>query len=118
MDNCFQMREEVKPVLTAQLFNKSGQTVKSGEEIYASAASLKRSGVPVKITYSILYNTFGPESGDPVNPNTNLDSLRKQDKQFGRYKYELRTVTKQKFDMYLKFLQTKNVTILHELERL
>lgn len=118
MTDCFTIRDVIEPVLTTQLFNKSGQAIKSGDEIFASVASLKRQGLPIKITYSILYNTFGPESGDPVNPNSQHDSLRQQDKQFGRNKHELRTVTKQKFDMYLRFLQTKNVTILHELERL
>jgi len=60
----------------------------------------------------------GPESGLFFNPQTHeKEMLNKIDNYTGRERFFFRPISKESFDLYVKFLQTGNVSLLRNAQR-
>lgn len=107
-----------KVVELQECFDQKGQ-ISNEENAFAKKKTIVHGNDLVGMKYYINYNNYGPEAGKPVNPySQHTDALRRTyNSRMGRAKYELREVTRQHFELYLKFLTTKNGAILRELER-
>lgn len=104
-------------------YNKKGDVVVKESDnayVFASSSVITHRDGHLTYKYFILYNNYGPEAGQPVNPNTALDDAlgRTYNTKLGRSRHELREVKKQQFNLYLKFLKTQNAGYLKELERI
>jgi hypothetical protein len=71
------------------------------------------------IQYYVKYATYGGDAGHMVNPNGlnhNKSDFTAIDR-YGREKYTYRKVRKEVFDLYKKFLETRNIAWLRQAER-
>lgn len=70
--------------------------------------------------YWLKYATGGPDAGhlyNPQSPTFNAGQARRFRPESGRAQYEFRRVTKESFDLYLRFLRTGNLANLRQAER-
>lgn len=122
MDSLFRVTKNNDKIgFNTNYFNKKGNNlIQDNEDIFASSTIITARDGHQTYKYFILYNNYGPEAGQPVNPNTALDDAlgRTYNTKLGRSRHELREVKKQQFNLYLKFLKTQNAGYLKELERI
>jgi hypothetical protein len=68
--------------------------------------------------YLVRVCSHGPESGLFFNPQTHeKEMLNKIDNYTGRERFFFRPTSKESFDLYTKFLQTGNVSLLRNAQR-
>jgi hypothetical protein len=71
--------------------------------------------------YYVKFGMYGIDSGhlyDPWNPNAPILQTNISESLSGRKLYDWRRVTKETFDLYFRFLKTRNHAYLRQAERL
>lgn len=106
-----------KIVVDQQFYDIYGQETTRSDQLIYAVSSQTDNGIN---KYYILYNTYGPDAGKPVNPMTVNDTANQNryNSKMGKKKEILQAVSEQKFNLYIKFLKTKNSGYLRELERI